>query len=1201
MIHANFIEAIRHIRGQMVAGEDPASAEKLVELGEKLRSGKASIAFSGHFSAGKSSLINALCGRKLLPSGPIPTSANLVVIEHGTEGAAVLRHGHSSSLAHISLAELDDYCKDGEAYRRIEITYPSDLLGDQLRLLDTPGVDSTDDAHMQATQSSLHLADIVFYVTDYNHVLSETNLSFTKRLKDAGKPLVLIVNQIDKHREEELSFSEYRNKVEEAFRSWGVELDGCLYISLKQVEHPHNEWNKLIWLLTEIKKQASSLLASSVLQSARTVIQEHVDQRFPDGDHPDHEQIVEEASSRLAEWQTRFEQWRQEPERLKEERTAEIRKLIDNAQIMPATTRDLAAAYLESRKPGFKAGLFFAAAKTESEREKRLSQFYEALRDHVEKQLVWHLNGLVDEVLPVELSPAWLAEQVKESAGFTDAYTMTYCREIAEAIKSRYRRLAIAALESTMQSARHEAEKKIAEYAAEEQAAKHDFEEAQAKSENLQRKRRLQAEFIGLLQEAVSPEQPSFRLPDVKLTPELVHQGVRLIHPQQTEHTSSSMLEPVKATDKPSVDRDDERLSHKQEAHGFHYRTVMEQTAEQLIACAEMLANISSLGEVRKSLLDRADKLRQNQFTIALFGAFSAGKSSFASALMGEAVLPVSPNPTTAAINRIVPPTADMPHGTALIRMKTEAALLEDMRYAIAMLGLSEQGITSVDEALKLVREAELAQVPARGKPYLSFIHAVEAGYPVERQKLGTAWKADFAVYRNYVAQENKSCFVEAIDLYADSDFGQQGVIFVDTPGADSIHARHTGVTFDYIKNADAILYVTYYNHAFSQADKQFLLQLGRVKDAMAMDKMFFIINAADLADSAEELQAVQEYVRQELLRHGIGQPRMFAVSSRMALEGKQEHHHEKLQQSGILAFEQSFAAFAEQELAEATVQLAKSEMRRAASRLQSLVARLEQSGEDQKQQLRRMQEQFEQLLTEWRQELSDYPVHAVSQEVIELLHHVKQRCYYRFGEWYNDAFHPSVLQEDGRNISQALQGSWNQLQRSASVDASSELLATTLRLEQYVRNQVLQWTEGASERLLRRIPDLIYDEWQITDTPTPSIEEQLPPIAVTGKELRKYFKNAKSFFEGSGKAQLRQYLENIMLEAVERYVQDHEHRLAEVYEKRLTDLMSRYLTFMQDQFTLYAKQYDEQAQDRSQLTYYRNQQDSMIQFIRHI
>ena len=44
----------------------------------------------------------------------------------------------------------------------------------------------------------------------------------------------------------------------------------------------------------------------------------------------------------------------------------------------------------------------------------------------------------------------------------------------------------------------------------------------------------------------------------------------------------------------------------------------------------------------------------------------------------------------------------------------------------------------------------------------------------------------------------------------------------------------------------------------FSRADREFLIQLGRVKDTFALDKMFFLINAADLAESEEELEMVK-------------------------------------------------------------------------------------------------------------------------------------------------------------------------------------------------------------------------------------------------------------------------------------------------------------------------------------------------------
>ena len=121
----------------------------------------------------------------------------------------------------IALEELEAYCVNGTDIETVEITYPIPFLGEHTALLDTPGIDSTDDAHHQSTESALHLADVVFYVMDYNHVQSEVNFAFTKKMKEWGKPLYLIVNMIDKHKEWELPFTQYQEGTKQAFLKLG--------------------------------------------------------------------------------------------------------------------------------------------------------------------------------------------------------------------------------------------------------------------------------------------------------------------------------------------------------------------------------------------------------------------------------------------------------------------------------------------------------------------------------------------------------------------------------------------------------------------------------------------------------------------------------------------------------------------------------------------------------------------------------------------------------------------------------------------------------------------------------------------------------------------------------------------------------------------------------------------------------------------
>lgn len=92
---------------------------------------------------------------------------------------------------------------------------------------------------------------------------------------------------------------------------------------------------------------------------------------------------------------------------------------------------------------------------------------------------------------------------------------------------------------------------------------------------------------------------------------------------------------------------------------------------------AKELRDIPGFHKISAELLEKADRLQSRSFTVALFGAFSAGKSSFANALIGEKILPVSPNPTTAAINKIMPVTAEYPHGTVKVFVKSEKSCLQ--------------------------------------------------------------------------------------------------------------------------------------------------------------------------------------------------------------------------------------------------------------------------------------------------------------------------------------------------------------------------------------------------------------------------------------------------------------------------------------------------------------------------------------------
>ncbi|WP_281887036.1 dynamin family protein [Paenibacillus sp. YYML68] len=1182
------MKEIRQLLVQMEQAGDLEHAGKLRQLMAKVQTGRLNLAFCGHFSAGKSSLINKLCGHQLLPSSPIPTSANIVSIASGEPGARVVYRAEESATGsveagrteRVALDDLAEHCRNGEAIETVEITYPIPLLGDMAALLDTPGVDSTDDAHQLATESALHLADAVFYTMDYNHVLSEVNLAFAKKMVEWGKPLYLIVNMIDKHREHEVTLEAYKAGVHESFASWGVKPDGIVYTSVKVPEHPANEWSTLLWLLSELIARKDSLIVQSLEQSARALAKQHAD-KLAEAAEPEKEALrarlaedegVEAAQQQAVELQAELKRIDALPQTIVNDVRKEVTALLDNANVTPAVTRDLAHTYLESRRPGFKVGWLGSAAKTTAERERRLaalhqdfaSQVHTQVERHVQQLLKAKLSGLglatervaeAAEGVTFEVTPEWLAAAVNEAAVFGNEYTMTYSKHVAAELKAAYRRLALDvadALAAELAAALAPSREALAAQLAA-------LEQRLSALRELERREQAERAYRDALLAAL-PASARAALPAPERAPGRdAAAGEAAAAASAAAPAASAALaalaERAGAGARGAAGGGEAAAASGLRAAGGH-RARLRSTSERLAAAAGELEDVAALQSIRRSLLEKAERLAGNRFTIALFGAFSAGKSSFANALIGERVLPVSPNPTTAAINKIMPPEpeAGWPHGTAKVRVKSADKLTADVLYSLEMLG---ERVESLDQALAAIDGLKPERIPGKGKPHFAFLRAVKLGWSAMSASLGQELRITVDEFGSYAADESKSCFVELIELYYTNPLTEQGVVLVDTPGADSINARHTGVAFEFIKNADAILFVTYYNHAFSHADQQFLLQLGRVKDSFELDKMFFIVNAADLASSSEELDGVVKHVESNLLHHGIRHPRIYPLSSYYALEGKLAGDEAATDLSGITRFEQEFVRFTFEELTDMAVQAGDADLRRASQTLQSWLDSASSDAADRAKQAEALRRSLAAASSRLQETTSDREVKELSKEIEELLYYVKQRTAYRFGELYQLAFHPSLFREDPREPKAVLMSAWEDLRRMISFDLSQEILATTLRIENAInklaKETAAQWTDSIRKEL-SSFDSPGFESFKLN---TPELTGTLEADDVNAKWLSGFFKNTKQFYEGEGRAQLRRELESRLNTPMARFAQQQAEQLELAYADQLRSVLT--------------------------------------------
>lgn len=1163
---------------------DTGNADKLKQLIMKVNDEEFIIAFCGHFSAGKSSMINFLLGDQVLPSSPIPTSANTVKVQKGEDYAKVFYHHQPPVLfpAPYDFKEVKKFAKDGDSVSAITISSNHFSMPESCAIMDTPGIDSTDDAHRVSTESALHLADVVFYVMDYNHVQSEVNFLFTKELLEAEKPTYLIINMIDKHDENELSFQDFKLSVTEAFANWNVYPDGIFYTSVRDLNISENEIEVVRQFIYEMAGKGQNDGKDAIMQSAKALVERHLiwlkeqyeEEHAEDlevlSDLPHEERIhlTNQVDSLLKEKKSltgRIED-------IKVQYAEALETILKSAYIMPAATRDLGKSFLESAQPDFKMGLLFAKKKTEAEREERIKAFLADLQEKVKTQLEWHLKELAVKTLNqaeihdstfeskaqglhIEVTEAYIKNSLKPQVDITGEYVLNYTNDLASAIKKKAREISegflngmVAVMEGIVEQQSISIDKELEGFS--------EFAEALKVTAAMNAEIKYQTERLEAIanQTETSVDERDI---DTLLTQWNEEEKNITVKIMRIDKGSNSMH----VDEQPKTDHDIESKEavpsiavSSSDAADLRGKEKLMETATSLHQAAKLIQPLRGFQSLYKELTDKANRLEQQTFTVALFGAFSAGKSSFANALMGESVLPVSPNPTTAAINKIMSSDAEHPHGTATVKLKTEAMLLEDVSLALAAFDKSAK---TLDEALHIAGQiiAKAGEVD-KGKTHLSFLRAFHQGMPQHQDDLGNVITVDLEGFKRFAAEESKSCLVDLIELRYDCEMTKQGMVLVDTPGADSINARHTGAAFEYIKNSDAILFVTYYNHPFSRADREFLIQLGRVKDSFAMDKMFFIVNAVDLAQTTDELDEVMDYVTDQLNGFGIRFPKLFPLTSKGALMEKQtpgSFKHSFLQNSGISEFQDQFDAFIENDLTGLAIVSAKAAVKRTEELLRDVIAASMQDEKAKRKALDSLSHEAQSISELLSVIKGDAEKQRLKKEIDELTFYSKQRVFFRFNDFFKESFNPAVLKDDGGDLKIVLKQAMKNLLDALGFDLAQEMRATALRTEMFVNKLLNEKQSSLLQQIQKVRKTLSLQPYEPNERE--SLEFTGAFVQLETGEFKKelaLFKNPKSFFEKNEKLKMSEGLQKRLDDPALMYVKGQGERIFEMYNEVL-------------------------------------------------
>lgn len=289
---------------------------KVMEELERVKTRRFYVAVVGEFKRGKSSFVNALLGRKVLPMDTSPTTAVINRITYGDAPKALLHYKDGSKMQ-VEIDRLSDYVtklteKSKEEAAKIKeavIEYPSVFCQNYVDLIDTPGINDEESMN-EITLSDLDRIDLAIVAVSIKYPFDETECNFTVQLlENSGiSQIIIVVTYIDticeQDRERALEYLNKRikEKVLERLNSLYPKEDAIfakydrIFKNLKQFavssvdalkayetgDHDLLEESGLLKLNKELPYLILSSQNNVVLQKAMTTI-ERITKEYKDG------------------------------------------------------------------------------------------------------------------------------------------------------------------------------------------------------------------------------------------------------------------------------------------------------------------------------------------------------------------------------------------------------------------------------------------------------------------------------------------------------------------------------------------------------------------------------------------------------------------------------------------------------------------------------------------------------------------------------------------------------------------------------------------------------------------------------------------------------------------------------------------------------------------------------------------------------
>jgi GTP-binding protein EngB required for normal cell division len=240
-------------------------------LSRRLAEGRFYVACLGQLKRGKSTLLNALVGTSVLPTGVTPVTSVVTVMRYGARRSArVCAEG--SGWTAIDPATVALYASErenpGNAKRvtGIEVFEPSTLLRSGLCLVDTPGVGSVFLENTAATRDFLPQVDAALFVLGADPPITADELQLVEEVSRSVRHRIFVLTKADRTTEEERAEAVRFTKDILRERLKSDEQPSILVVSGAEVlasGRPTGDWPALVQALQQLASGAGADLVAA--------------------------------------------------------------------------------------------------------------------------------------------------------------------------------------------------------------------------------------------------------------------------------------------------------------------------------------------------------------------------------------------------------------------------------------------------------------------------------------------------------------------------------------------------------------------------------------------------------------------------------------------------------------------------------------------------------------------------------------------------------------------------------------------------------------------------------------------------------------------------------------------------------------------------------------------------------------------------